>query len=724
LISSKTPNGDEQIQYSIFSQGLRLYLCMKRFLFISLLYLFTFSVSAQKVTMKVLNAKNKSLTGWQILDGQNNTVLSGVGQLQDDTVTFSLEANQYYFLKISVSEISKRDTSLCSLILNGEPILYIKSEIGAGDHLFPFFTGIKTINAKITGGTTALISDFPWQVYYISGNFRCGGSIIGGKWIVTAAHCTKNSTGGPVSASDMFIRVDVNNPSNALEGKTYAVDSVIVNEGFDNQTLLNDIALLRLKDTINFVNATPIKLVTSDDVLAGAIVPGVMSWVSGWGYTHVNPNVLPTSLQKVQLPIVSTAQASTVWSSIPTTDLMAGYLNGNKDACNGDSGGPLVVPVLGEYKLAGIVSWGSTTCNTYGAYTRVSDLETWIRTKTGIARGFTPPAPFGNALVCQGTESSQYSVQSVTGATAYEWKLLPSSAGTISGNGPNASVLWNISYTGTVTIVLRVTLNNIVSDWSRLDGNVVLNTALLKQSRDTTICAGQPVTLGVTAIGYNLNYKWFKDGQVVQTGASSSFSISASTIDNTGAYKCQITGSCGIVLSNTINLTVYPLTNITHISPGVEVPFGNDVTLEVSADGHDLVYQWQKDGNPISNSNSPQLLLPNLNATDIGIYKTTVTGTCGTKISDTIYVYVKRVNFTAEPEVFLWPSITNSEFTVALSNDSFYNVQMYNTTGKKIRELTKCRYQTIINVSTLARGVYIVEVFNGAFRKSIKIIKE
>lgn len=697
---------------------------MKRFLFISLLYLITFSATAQKVTMKVLNAKNKGFTGWQILDGQNNTVFSGEGYLKDDTVTFSLEANQYYFLKISVSEISNRDTSLCSLILNGEPILYIKSDIGTGDHLFPFFTGIKTINAKITGGTTALISDFPWQVYYISGNFRCGGSIIGGKWIVTAAHCTKNSTGGPVLASDMFIRVDVNNPSNASEGKSYAVDSVIVNEGFDSQTLLNDIALLRLKDTINFVNAKPIKLVTSDDVLNGAIVPGVMSLVTGWGYTHVNPNVLPTSLQKVQLPIVSTNQASTVWSSIPSTDLMAGYLNGNKDACNGDSGGPLVVPVLGEYKLAGIVSWGSTNCNTYGAYTRVSDLETWIRTKTGIARGFTPPSPAGNALVCQGMESSQYSVQSVTGATTYEWKLFPLSAGVISGNGPNASVLWNISYTGTVTIAFRVTINNNVSDWSRLDGNVVLNTALIKQSGDTIICAGQPVTLDVTAVGYNLNYKWFKNGQVVQTGTTSNLSISSSTVDNSGDYKCQITGSCGVVESNILKLTVYPLTNITHISPGVEVPFGNDVTLDVSADGHDLVYQWQKDGNAISNSNSSQLLLANVNATDIGIYKTIVTGTCGTKISDTIYVYVKRVNFKAEPEVFLWPSITSNEFTVALSNDSFYNILIYNTTGKKIRELTKCRYQTIINVNTLARGVYIVEVFNSDFRKTIKMIKE
>ena len=697
---------------------------MKRLLFISLLYLISLYALAQKVTIQVTHSKNNGFIGWQILDDRNNPVNIGGESVQNDTSIFSLEANRYNFLKISASEISNRDTSFCSLILNGEPIIYIKSDVGPGDHLFPFFTWIRDINAKIVGGTNAIISDFPWQVYYISGNFICGGSIIGGKWVVTAAHCTKNSTGGNTPASSMLIRVDVNNPSNSTEGKTYAVDSVIVNEGFDSQTLLNDIALLRLKDTINFVNATPIKLVNSDDVFANAIVPGVMSLVTGWGYTHVSPNVLPTALQKVQLPIVSNSQASTVWSSIPSTDLMAGYLNGNKDACNGDSGGPLVVPVLGEYKLAGIVSWGSSSCSTYGAYTRISDFENWIHTKTGIAKAFKPSVPSGNAIICQGTESSQYSVQSVTGATAYEWKLLPASAGVISGNNTNASVLWNISYTGSITIALRVTVNNNVSDWSRLDGNVVLNTAIIKQSRDTIICAKQPIALNITAQGDNLNYRWFKNDQVVQTGTTSNLSFASSTTDNTGAYKCQITGTCGIILSNTMNLTVYPLTNITHISPRVEVPFGNDVTLEVNADGHDLVYQWQKEGTTIFNSNSSQLLLPNVNATDIGIYRTTVTGTCGTKLSDTIYVYVKKSNFTAEPEVFVWPSITSSEFTVALSDDSFYNIQMYSTFGKKISDLNKCRYQTNINVSTLAKGIYIVEVFNSNFRKSIRIIKE
>ena len=620
--------------------------------------------------------------------------------------------------------MNRPDTTLLILYLNGEPLLNIRSDVGSGDHLFPFFTGTKTINAKITGGTDAFISDFPWQVYYISGNFRCGGSIISGKWILTAAHCTKDDTGGAIPASSMFVRVGLNNPSNASDGKTYAVSEVIVHAGYNDQTLLNDIALLKLTDSINFPNAKPIKLITSSDVSEGATVPGVLAWVTGWGLTHVNPNVIPTALQKVQLPIVTIAQASTVWGSIPSTDLMAGFLNGNKDACNGDSGGPLVVPVLGEYKLAGIVSWGSANCNTYGAYTAVSMMEDWIRTNTGIAKEFVPPVPVGSSIVCQGTESSQYSVTPVPGAASYEWKVLPASAGIISGNSFNASILWDQSYTGPVNIIVRVTINNVVSDWSRLDANVVLNTALLSQSADTVICARQPVTLSVNARGNSLTYRWLKNGAEVQTGSSPKLNFPSATTDNTGDYNCEITGSCGKLVSSLIKLTVYPLTNITHISPGVEVPFGKDVTLEVNAAGHDLVYQWQKDGTVIGNSNTASLLIPNLNATDIGIYRTTVTGTCGVEISDSIYLYVKRINFTSEPEVFLWPSVTNNEFTVALSNEGFYNIQLFSITGKKFMELLSCRYQTRVNISNLARGVYIVKVYNLNFRKSIKIIKE
>ena len=655
---------------------------MKNFIFIFLLHLIPFSLLSQKVTIQVIKGKNVAKSSWQILDINHKIVFSGSEYFLNDSVTFSLEGNKRYFLQISVSEVYDRNADLYTLILNGEPVILVKSEIEPGDHSFPFFTGIPDMQVKIIGGTTASISDFPWQVYFISGDFRCGGTIIADNWILTAAHCTKDNSGNPIPAASMSVKVGANNPGNNLEGKLYNVSEVIVHEAFDAQTDENDIALLKLQQPVNYPNAVPIKLITSEDVAYGATDPGVMTWVTGWGANRVNPNGFPSTLLKVQLPIVTNAQASVAWKTIPVTSMMAGFLNGNKDACFGDSGGPLVVPVVDEYKVAGIVSWGSSNCNTYGGYTRVSLFESWIRGKTGIVKEFRPPAPVGDTLICQGEVSDQYSINELPGATAYEWRLSPESAGVVTANSWNATVTWNKNFTGSATLLLRVTIDNKVSEWSRLNIKVVLNTRLLSQSADTTICAEQPVTLKVVAEGYNLHFNWSKNGIVVQSGLSSQLNISKATIENSGSYICEILGFCNTITSGKMNLTVLPLTKILALSPDVEVSFGHDLTLEVTADGHNLSYQWQKNDSLIENSNSSILQLYDLNATNTGLYRTTVKGTCGTVISDTIYVYVKRQNYSGEPDVFLWPTVTDSEFNVALSNDSYYSIYIYNTAGQ------------------------------------------
>jgi len=697
---------------------------MKSAIVIFILNLVAIAAFSQKVKVDVIKNEAAAVSEWQILDDKFVPVFSGDEYFRSDSVSLNLDADKRYFLSLSVTGISDKNGVIYTLILNGEPLILVKSDIGTGDHFLPFFTGVRSSDTKITGGTNAAISDFPWQVYLTTGDSYCGGTIIANNWILTAAHCTKNSLGNPIPAASMAVKVGANNPRNAIDGQIYNVSEVIVHNNYNAQTREFDIALLKLQQPVNYPNALPIKFITPEDVGYGATDPGVMSWVTGYGAYRINPIAVPPNLLKVQLPIVTNAQASTVWPSIPLTSMMAGYKTGNIDACFGDSGGPLVVPVVDEYKVAGIVSWGSANCNSYGGYTRVSLFESWIREKTGIVKEYRPSAPVGDTLVCQGTVLSQYSVAPITGASSYEWSISPSDAGTVSSGSASATVTWNTAFTGSATLLMRVTINNTLSEWSQLDLQVVLNTRLLSHSRDTVICAEQPVLLDVKAEGYNLSYKWYRDGILVPSGSSSQLYFTESTIGNTGSYVCMISGYCGTINSSAIQLTVHPLTKITYVSLDVEVPFGDDVTLEVNSDGHNLSYQWEKDGVPFEDSNTPVFSHLSLNASDIGLYRTTVTGTCGTEISDNVYVYVRRSANSGLPEVYLWPSVTSDEFNVALSNDDTYTVSVFNTGGQLVNELTNCRYQVTINISTKARGTYIVRVFNRRVSKSLNIIKE
>jgi hypothetical protein len=113
-----------------------------------------------------------------------------------------------------------------------------------------------------------------------------------------------------------------------------------------------------------------------------------------------------------------------------------------------------------------------------------------------------------------------------------------------------------------------------------------------------------------------------------------------------------------------------------------------------------------------------------MDANDIGIYQTTVSGTCGTEVSDSVYVYVKKTEYSSEPEVFLWPTITSEEFNIALSTNENYNIFLFNSMGNVIKEVSDCRYQTTINVSAYAAGVYIIKVFNNNFSRSLRMIKK
>ncbi len=240
------------------------------------------------------------------------------------------------------------------------------------------------LRPRIVGGRTATPQAYPWMVALVdpsgpdlfSSQF-CGGSLIHPRWVLTAAHCVVDSTPGSIQ-----VVLGAHNLSDPTGTQRLDVDEIIIHPNFiETASVTNfDVALLRLSSPANS-EFTPIPLV-DDEVLERA---GTLSRVIGWGNTSATDNQFPTTLQEVDVPIVSLARANSTASydnQITRFMLPAGFAGGGQDSCQGDSGGPLMVrsPLDTGWSVAGIVSFGQGCAqpNFFGIYTSVSSFRDFV----------------------------------------------------------------------------------------------------------------------------------------------------------------------------------------------------------------------------------------------------------------------------------------------------------------------------------------------------------
>jgi len=197
---------------------------------------------------------------------------------------------------------------------------------------------------KIVGGTEVDISERPFQIVFLYyGSLRCGGAWMGGKNILTAAHCCDG-----VSASSVSVRMG--SSRHASGGDVYDVARVISHPSYDDFDISNDACILVLEETPTNSVATPVDLPSS----AMSIPEGASFVVSGWGTTSEGGS-LPSTLRQVTVPYVNDDDCSDAYGSGNIVgDVMICAGEGGKDSCQGDSGGPMTY--MGTH--VGIVSWG------------------------------------------------------------------------------------------------------------------------------------------------------------------------------------------------------------------------------------------------------------------------------------------------------------------------------------------------------------------------------
>ena len=128
-----------------------------------------------------------------------------------------------------------------------------------------------------------------------------------------------------------------------------------------------------------------------------------------------------------------------------------------------------------------------------------------------------------------------------------------------------------------------------------------------------TVVEGTAATFAVTATSTSpLSYQWQKDGTDISGATSSTYTIAATRIADSGVFTVVVFNGAGFVISSEATLTVTAAAVVVATKPLITthpaaqtVVTGTPASFSVSASGTaPLSYQWKKDGKDIAGATS------------------------------------------------------------------------------------------------------------------------
>jgi formylglycine-generating enzyme required for sulfatase activity len=215
----------------------------------------------------------------------------------------------------------------------------------------------------------------------------------------------------------------------------------------------------------------------------------------------------------------------------------------------------------------------------------------------------------------------------ITGATSAVY-IIPATTPADSGNSYKC-IVWNSTDTLTSnTAILTVNMNIIAP---------VITTQPISQS----VIEGDTATFTIAATGTSLSYQWQKNNANIPGATSTSYTIPATAMSDSGAaYRCIVQNIADTLTSNAAILTVNRV--VVTIQPANQyVTIGNAATFNVAATGTLLQYQWQKNSADIIGASSSSYITPASTIADNGaIYRCIVWNGAGKDTSNTAMLSV------------------------------------------------------------------------------------
>nr|AAT09849.1 chymotrypsin-like serine proteinase [Anthonomus grandis] len=225
------------------------------------------------------------------------------------------------------------------------------------------------------GGWEAEPYSRPYQVgLYVpttTGTSFCGGSLIGPKTILTAAHCVMSSNGNAI-----LVYLGAHNmPPLPSEGAILEFSmQFVMHPDFEISTVQNDVALVYLFTPVQ--ETERIKFIQlADDPSVNYL--GREASASGWGLAGDDATSQSPVLREVTSTIISNVACRMAYMGIVIRSNICLKGEEGRSTCRGDSGGPLVI----DNKQVGIVSFGTSAGCEVGwppVFARVTSYIDWI----------------------------------------------------------------------------------------------------------------------------------------------------------------------------------------------------------------------------------------------------------------------------------------------------------------------------------------------------------